>query len=206
MSNCIVTIDHAVKLKFLSLKGALMKFLYTGLFLLSYSIVHASGNAYTDAHHQLARHFKQEVDEKQKVKDARTVVLVTAAGSLKKGIKRADLKKVRENLSAALLKNKANETIITKLSAIEENHKRTFPLCCKPWIWQSTIDREAEELRLRIDEVLQSENPHLYSNIKSESRRTVISSASCAVAYPVSDPSAPTLNYRLLDQYGRNEK
>ena len=182
-----------------------MKNLWTSLFLLlCCNALDASQNSYEDAHLKLAQYLKQDIDEKQRVKDARTAALVGAASRLKKGMKRSELKSVRNDLSSALLQNQANESILSKMSAITENHKRQFPLCCKPLVWQSTIDREAEELRGRIDETLRRENSTVYDQLKMQSNKAVDLSANCVIAYPV--PLELGLQQRLLVQHGQNKE
>ncbi len=183
-----------------------MKALLISLWLLSSVAIFSAQNPYDQAHANLAAYFKADIDEKKRVEDARTSALVHAASQLNKGMTRAQLRTVRCNLAQILLRNKANEDILSKMSAITDNHKRTFPFCCKPWVLQSTIDREAKELRERIDETLRKENPGIYNQTKADSSRMFTSPLASVQAYPIVGASAPMLDERLLDQYCQHKK
>jgi hypothetical protein len=178
-----------------------IKFLIALLFC-NFCYVQASGKAYESAREQLATYFKTEIAEKQRVEDARTAVLVMAARSLQKGITRKQFKVIRNQLAQGLLPSPANEPILGRLQSITENHARKFPLCCSPWVYQSTIDREADSLYATIDAILKQEHADTYTALQSAGK----GSGSVHVVQAFAVPSAPMLNERLLGQHGQNIK
>lgn len=102
----------------------------TALLFCNFCYVQASNKDYESAHEQLAAYFKADIAKKQRVADARIMVLVMAVNSLQKGITRKQFKTIRNQLTQGLLPSPANEPILARLQTITENHARKFPLCC----------------------------------------------------------------------------
>lgn len=172
--------------------------------ILSVTFLQAS-QPYDQAHEKLKEYFKQAINEEQRVKDVRTTALVRAAAKLQNGISRKELKEVRNNLSCNLLPNGANGPILASMCSITDNHSRTFPFCCKPWVYQSTINREAENLKNVIDATLKKENPETYESLMHN--KSITAPIGYTVAYPILQaPSAPPLQQSLLQQYSQNKK
>ena len=162
-----------------------------------------ANQAYEHAHIDLKNYFENQLTQEQRIKNHRTSILTQAAQKLEKGVNRVELKEVRLSLETELQPSPENEQIIARIKTIKESHARTFPFCCKPWIFQRTITREAQSLHATIDGVLKKENPDLYNSVKTNT--TTPLSDTFTTAYPVISPLSAPLLTSALSQCGRNK-
>jgi hypothetical protein len=181
-----------------------IKFLIALLFC-NFSCMDASNHSHEIAHEKLSAYFTNEISREQRVKDVRITVLVVSAQNLKEGIDRKKFKEIRNQLAQGLLPSPANQPILARMQTITENHARKFPFCWKPWVFQSTIDREVTSLREMIDETLKSEHKEIYTAAEQKVTRSELPNLVQAYLVPAI-PSAPELNAKLLDQYSSQNK
>lgn len=170
-------------------------------FLLYSYCMQSSEQALTPTQIQLVTYLQRDIEKKQAIIDTRNQVLLTAADQLQERLNRSQFKQVRITLRNGLfLKSElsaSDKRILDNLEEIRNNHARRFPCCCKPWVFQSTIAREAQSLYDIIDEIIKEENQSVYESVKCG--QAPFQDSVIIQAYPVDvTPSAPALQESLL--------